>query len=314
MQQEMKYVYQVYLDGSFSKAAEKLFLTQPALSIAIQKIETGLGMQLFDREQRPLTLTPAGEVYIDMIKKTMDLEQETTQKLNDIQDLESGTIRIGGSHYLNAYILPEVLAGFSNQYPKIQLELVENSSAALSEMLSEHKIDLTFNCSPKFIHNFKRYPAFYDTLLLAVPEADPIHQTLGSFALSAHDILNGRHLEKDCPSVPLKEFKELSFILLSSGNNLYDRSQQMFSDAGFKPNVKMVLSQLVTAYHMAEKSFAATFISDRLVQSNSSGLKFYKIDSDLIYRLFYILLPERKYTSFATQRFIDYFVEYMNYS
>ena len=57
MQQEMKYVYQVYLDGSFSKAAEHLYMTQPALSIAVQKLECGLGMPVFDRRTRPLSLT-----------------------------------------------------------------------------------------------------------------------------------------------------------------------------------------------------------------------------------------------------------------
>ena len=68
MQQEMKYVYQVYLDGSISRAAEHLYITQPALSIAIQKIENELGMPLFDRSTRPLTLTLAGQIYIEAVQ------------------------------------------------------------------------------------------------------------------------------------------------------------------------------------------------------------------------------------------------------
>lgn len=67
MQQDFQYIYQVYLDGSFSKAAEHLYLTQPALSIAIQKIENSIGMPLFDRSRRPLQLTAAGEAYIQSI-------------------------------------------------------------------------------------------------------------------------------------------------------------------------------------------------------------------------------------------------------
>lgn len=69
MQQDFKYIYQLYLDGSFSKAAENLYLTQPALSIAIQKIEASMGMPLFDRSKRPLKLTQAGEIYIQAIKR-----------------------------------------------------------------------------------------------------------------------------------------------------------------------------------------------------------------------------------------------------
>ena len=71
MQQEMKYVYQVYLDGSISRAAEHLYITQPALSMSIQKIENELGMPLFDRGTRPLTLTLAGQIYIETVRQAM---------------------------------------------------------------------------------------------------------------------------------------------------------------------------------------------------------------------------------------------------
>ncbi len=138
MNQEMLYVYTVYQEGSFSKAAEKLFLTQPALSISIQKIEHAIGMPLFDRSRRPLQLTEAGIIYVDTVKKMLLLEQEQQQRLNDIQELVTGTIQLGGSHYLNAYILPEILAGFSGKYPGIRLEIMEAGSFALSEMLADN--------------------------------------------------------------------------------------------------------------------------------------------------------------------------------
>ena len=93
MQQDMKYVYQVYLDGSFSKAAENLHLTQPALSIAIQKIEASIGMPLFDRSARPLQLTAAGEIFVDAIKRMESLEQDLKHQISDIQNLNSGEIR-----------------------------------------------------------------------------------------------------------------------------------------------------------------------------------------------------------------------------
>ncbi len=103
MQQEHKYIYQVYKAGSFSKAARDLFMTQPALSIAVQKIETALGQQLFDRSCHPLALTEAGKIYIAAIAKAMELEQQMLQELEDLQNMQSGSLKIGGSHFLNAY-------------------------------------------------------------------------------------------------------------------------------------------------------------------------------------------------------------------
>lgn len=311
MQQDMKYIYQVYLDGSFSKAAEHLYLTQPALSMSVQKIESALGMPIFDRGTRPLSLTQAGEVYIETVRQTMFLEQELEQQIEDIRNLHTGTLCIGGSHYLNAYILPPVLTGFNREYPGIQLELVEDSSARLSQMLSNRELDLTFNCDPKFLQNFKRYPAFYDHILLAVPKEYQINSTLSNAALSAEDIMKGTHLDQACPMVELIQFKELEFLLLAAGNNLHDRGIQLFQEAGFEPKVKMELSQLVTAYHLAEDSLAATFVSDRLVTAENKQLCYYKLDSELTERLFYILLPERKYTSFAVRAFVQFFTDHM---
>ena len=311
MQQEMKYVYQVYLDGSISRAAEHLYITQPALSMSIQKIENELGMPLFDRGTRPLTLTLAGQIYIETVRQAMFLEQDMVRQMEDVRRLNTGSLCIGGSHYLNSYILPHVLTGFSRKYPGIQLQLVERSSAHLAQMLADRELDLTFNCDPAFLENFQRFPAFYDHILLAIPKDDPINQGLMRAALTSRDIVKKRHLKKSSPTVDLAQFQELEFLLLAPGNNLHDRGRQLFQEAGFDPKIKMEVTQLATAYHLAEHGLAATFISDRLVIGERDSLCYYKLDSHLTERLFYILLPERKYISFAVRTFIDYFKDQM---
>lgn len=311
MQQEMRYVYQVYLDGSISRAAEHLYITQPALSIAIQKIENELGMPLFDRSTRPLTLTLAGQIYIEAVQQSILLEQDMERQMEDVRGLNIGSLCIGGSHYMNSYILPQVLTGFSRKYPGIRLELAEHSSAHLSQMLTNRELDLTFSCDPQFMEDFQHFPAFYDHILLAVPREDPINLALTKAALTSRDIIKKTHLKKSCPTVDLIQFKELSFLLLTTGNNLHDRGVQLFEEAGFAPKIKMEVSQLATAYHLAEYGLAATFISDRLVIGERDSLCYYKLDSRLTERLFYILLPKRKYTPLAARAFIQYFTEQM---
>ncbi len=311
MNQEMLYVYTVYQEGSFSKAAEKLFLTQPALSISIQKIEHAIGMPLFDRSRRPLQLTEAGIIYVDTVKKMLLLEQEQQQRLNDIQELVTGTIQLGGSHYLNAYILPEILAGFSGKYPGIRLEIMEAGSFALAEMLADNKLDLTFSCHPQMIREFERYEMFEDHILLAVPRQHPINESMKGFSLTGLDVINGKHLSANFPAAELRSFSELEFILLRKGNNLYDRAQDMFREAGFAPKVKLSLSQLVTAHRLAAANMSATFVSDRLVQASDEALTYYKLRSDYTRRAFYILLPHREYTSRAVKAFIAYIQEHL---
>ncbi len=306
MKPELTYIYTVYEEGSFTKAAEKLFLTQPALSISIQKIEQSIGMPLFDRSRRPLGLTDAGEIYIDTIKKMMQLEKTQEQRINDIRDLVTGSIRLGGSHYLNAYILPRVLSGFSKEYPGVRMEVVEAGSDVLSIMLAERKLDLTFSCNPAFMKDFECYEVFEDHILLAVPSTHKINREYEEYALSAEDVLAGKHLSENCPIIRIGAFSELEYILLSKGNNLYDRAKDIFREAGFEPKIKMNLSQLVTAYHLASANMAATFVSDRLIREGDDSLVFYKLDHPSTTRMFYVLLPNRDYTSRAVKMFIQY--------
>ena len=306
MRQEMEYVWQVYQEKSFSKAADKLFISQPALSMAIRRLEDQLGMPIFDRSTRPLSLTAAGDAYLDYIRQTQFLAEEMEQRMEDIRNVNTGTIRLGGSHYLNAYILPDILTGFLKEYPNIQVELVENSSAVLSRMLADRQLDLTFNCNPRFMMDFERYPAFQDNMLLAVPERFPINGTI-SGGLTAREVAAGRHLLPEHPAVSLAAFQHTDFLLLNAGNNLHDRAMELFREAGFHPRVRLELAQLVTAYRLAAAGLGAAFISDRLVNETEDQLLYYKLDPRQSKRTFYMLLPNRRYTSAAVRRFIEYF-------
>lgn len=299
-------MHQVYQEKSFTKAAERLYMSQPALSMAIRKVEDSLGMPIFDRSARPLALTPAGEAYMAFIQNTRYLEQDLQQQMQDIREVNTGTVRIGGSHYINAYIIPNALSGFTKAHPGVTVQLVEASSAVLSQMLGRREVNVTFNCNPKYMEDFERYPAFEDHLLLAVPRDFQISDVLKEKSLCADEIAAQKHLQSDCPCVTLDAFRNVDFILLNPGNNLHDRANQLFLEAGFAPNIKLELSQLVTAYHMANASVGATFVSDRLVSHGSDQLYYFKLDSDLTTRMFYMLLPNRKYTSKAVHKFVDY--------
>ncbi len=85
----------------------------------------------------------------------------------------------------------------------------------------------------------------------------------------------------------------------------------MFEDAGFAPKIKMSLSQMVTAYRLADNAMGATLISDRIVTAPDSHLDFYKIQSDLTVRQFYILQSQRNYTPFAVREFVEYAREHI---
>lgn len=309
MEANMKYVYQLYLDRSFSKAAEHLYMTQPALSIAIKRVEAELGAELFDRSRHPLALTQAGEAYIATIRQIHHLEEELHREVDDLKALGHGTLRLGGTHYINNYILADALADFAATYPGVHIDLEEGSARRLTGMLRDRELDLTFSCAPEVLDEFEHVPAFSDRILLAVPTGS-VPEGLENHALSAEDILAGRHRMGDVPPISLDRFQDLDFILLRPGNNLFDRNMKMFEDAGVTPKVRLSLSQLVTAFHLAEEGLGATFVSDRLIKAPTPGLCYFLPDSPEAERQFHFIFPPRKYTPFAVKEFIRFTKEY----
>lgn len=306
MSPEMFYVYTIWQEGSFSKAAQKLYLTQPALSIAVRKLEDKIGMPLFDRKHKPLRLTVAGEIYIDTATKELQLEREQQQRFDDIKNLVTGSVRIGGTHYLNAYILPEVLASFNRQYPGVELYIRENSARTAARLLEEREVEITFSCSPELVREYPRYEMFVDHVLLAVPASDPVNEQHRAYALTAEQVEAGAHLDPWMPRIGLEAFADLPLILLREGNNLHDRSWQMFREAHVDPVVKMELNQLVTAFHLAEAGMGATFVSDRIVSGRGDTLLYYPLESALARRSFYILLQRDAYVPVAVRRLVDH--------
>lgn len=305
----MKYIYQIYLDGSFSKAAKSLFITQPALSMAVQKTEADLGMSIFDRSTRPLSLTQEGHIYINTIKEIMVLEDNMHKHLTDIQNMNCGSLILGGTHYVNAHILPDILLGFNSRYPNIDVRILEHGSSVLIHMLEEHQLDFYFSCDPKLISEFPGYKIFTDQLLLAVPENYGINEELKDYSFSAADICNLAHLSPEHPAISLSMFKDLPFLLLFEGSNFYERATSMFHEAGLVPHIKMQLSQSVTAFRFAAAGLGATFVVDRLVKKTDNQLKYYKIDSAYVKRHNYLLHPRNKYVTVAMNAFVQYVSE-----
>lgn len=306
MKADYEYIYTIYQEGSFTRAAERLFITQPALSIAIRKIEARIGMPLFVRNRRPVQLTPAGQLYLKAIRKMQHLENDLDREVLELKNLQAGSLTIGGSHYILSYKIPDLLTAFAETYPRIQLKLIEEGSDALLSLLEREDLDLTFSCDPTIIRRHSHhYRAFQDQILLAVPRALTLPGSAVSVALTCQDVLEGRASHPDCPSVPLSLFRDLPFILLTPGNNLHQRCQILFREAGFTPHVKLMLSQLATAYRLAEHGLAATFVSDAMVSRDSETLLFFRLSDRECIRTFHALLPDREFTPYAVRALIQ---------
>ena len=129
-------------EKNFSKAANRLFITQPSVSHSIKQLENELGIQLFTRTSKGVLLTKEGEVLFDYLKQAFDLINIAEQKMTEMKNLQSGTVTIGGSdstckHYLLPYIQT-----FQELYPDIQIKLQHGSTPQILDKLANGVIDI----------------------------------------------------------------------------------------------------------------------------------------------------------------------------
>ena len=170
MFQGMEYIYTVYKEKSFSKAAKKLFISQPSLSATVKRIEKKIGAPIFDRSTKPLTLTECGEKYIQYIEHIYSLEHEFSNFVNDWDGLKTGNLILGGSTLFSSWVLPPLMSEFSKRFPLVKIKLIEENTSKLSELLRNGKIDFMIdNCIlDEEIFSHSHYHT--EHLLLAVPK------------------------------------------------------------------------------------------------------------------------------------------------
>ena len=143
----MNYVYEVYKERSFSKAAANLYISQPSLSATVKKVEERIGAPIFDRSVSPIQLTECGRHYIKAVEEIMDTQSRFENYLNDLNELKTGQIAIGGSNLFASYILPPVITRFTQKYPLVKVHLVEANTPQLVDQLFRGTLDMVIDNS-----------------------------------------------------------------------------------------------------------------------------------------------------------------------
>lgn len=301
-----KYVYAVYAEKSFTKAAAKLFVSQPALSATIKKQEAILGFKIFIRSSPQITLTQEGEAYIEAIEKLYSVQNELKNKISDISALKAGSITLAGSNFVSSFILSKIIERFSSKFPNIQIKLIESNSLELEEIIIEEKADilLDYGSSNK---NIKSDFLLRESILLAVPASFPINEKLKDCALTHDEIKKGRHLGADVKGVSLDAFDGQSFILLKEGNSMNKIASNLFEEFNINISPAIELDQLMTSYNMCNLGMGIAFLSDTLIKSveEKSYVKFYKINSHATTRSLFMEYKHTKYLNSVMRQFMN---------
>lgn len=188
---QLKYVLMVAEHKNFTKAAEKTFVTQPTLSMQIQKLEEELGILIFDRSTKPLKLTDIGLTIIEQARKIVN----EADRMQDIVDQQKGFI--GGEFKLGVIptvmptLLPMFLKAFTNRYPKVKLNIEELNTDECIQRLQEGNLDAAIAATPLLNENISERVLYYEPFVAYIPENHRLnqHKTITVEDLDIEDIL-----------------------------------------------------------------------------------------------------------------------------
>ncbi len=305
-----EYIYQVYREKSFSRAAEKLHIAQPSLSLTVKKAEERAGAPVFDRSTTPLRLTEFGEKYIEAVEIIRKLQNELEDYIYDTNELRLGHVSIGASNFHSAYILPPVLSLFRKKYPGIQLDLYESSTSDFIQKLAAGALDLAVTNMELDESSYKRFPLFKEKMILAVPSA-MLPRSADEAARLQFDELCREDVSRPC--VSLAGFTHLPFVLLKPGNSSRTIADKLFAAAGASPNVTLELDQAATMYRIAALGIGAAIVSDVLAKKAglSEDMAFFKLGDELSARYIYMYARAGSPISRAAAAFIETACEYL---
>ena len=155
-------------EHSFGRAAEQLSRTQPAISIAIAKLETEFEASLFDRFRGDVRLTAAGQVLFDYAQKILNLRSEAGQAIEELRRLHHGKVTIGANESTSLYVLPGMILKFREKFPYIKVEVFHSSSVQLPQEIKERNLDfgiIAFDANDRELVSF---PILRDELILVL--------------------------------------------------------------------------------------------------------------------------------------------------
>lgn len=299
-ERELLYVKTVTDEKSISKAAEKLFLSQPSLSKCIQKIEASLGTKLFQRTSTGLVLTYTGERYYQIATDIMKIYNDFEIEVGDVNNLKKGRITIGITVYLATLLLPLILPLFKQKYPNIEVFIVEKNSTELEKSLSLGEIDFAIMHTSPFYEisdglNVDFHSLFKDPFLLATKKDHP----LGQYAVKSEN--------SEYPEIDITLFAKEPFIMLNRWQRIRQVSNLILQKANINPIVALTTKSYETARRLACEGIGVTFVPEQYLKISADGYHpdYYSIDIKYSpYWKLCVAVQKKAYISKAAQAFI----------
>lgn len=261
-------------EGSFTAAAKALNITQPTLSQTVRQIETQLGDPIFVRGKTPLSLTPAGSLYVQAARRMVQTQTQLEEALSLLHGKATGTLRLGLMHQRSAELLPQIIGDFSAAYPGVHLQVFERSIDDLEHLLLREEIDMAL------ITNDRQHPrleyrqiASEEIVLLAGKQTELAKRTVSG------------------ATIGLREAAQEHFVMPMAYSPRYRYFDELLHSCNMQPDIYLQCDNISTAMRSCARAnlvMLAPFISFLCDSSAMRNLHHYHLGTDAYLPPFYM--------------------------
>ncbi|MCL6591919.1 MAG: LysR family transcriptional regulator [Firmicutes bacterium] len=271
---------------SFSRAAEKLHLTQPAVTLQIKNLEEELGQLLFERLGHTLGLTAAGEVLLGYARQILNLTETATETIRQFCE-SRGRITIGAGTTNTIFRLPRILQKYREAHPQVEIRIRNGASDLIGKLVYENAVDLGLvtTINPEF--NVNTVPLYQDRISLIAPRG------YGSRITKA-------------------ELEEKSLIMFRAGSGFHQFLMERFHKQQYNPNVTMELESIEAIIRLVQSGLGLAFLPEIAVLPELKSGELIQVevhDWPVMIRQTYLIYRRDKYLTWPIKAFLSHLVQ-----
>ncbi len=287
---QLRILKAIAAEGSFKRAADSLYVSQPAVSLQVQNLERQLDVPLFDRGGRRAQLTEAGHLLLSYGEKILTLCQETCRAIEDLQHLQGGTLVVGASQTTGTYLLPRMIGLFRQRYPDVSVQLHVHSTRRTAWSVANGQIDLAIiggEVPVELQESLEIIPYAEDELALILPVFHPF---------AALEMVQRDDLYK------------LQFIALDSQSTIRKVLDQVLARCGIETRrlrVEMELNSIEAIKNAVQAGLGAAFVSVSAIEKELQMEVLHRatIEQVTVKRLLSVIYNPNRYRSKAAEAF-----------
>lgn len=285
---DFEYVEAIARHHSFSKASQELFVSQPALTQAIQRLEQELNLPLFTREHNFVSLTLAGELFLEESREVLKITNRLRNRIASIDHMENMTVKLGVSNFYGAHTMPMIMSYISAHYPGIRINLTEDVSHNLEKLLDSNQLDFALVPSPLLIKTLSCQVLFEEEILLAAHCSRRLPTTKTSAA-------------SPLPFLDLSLIHE-PYILMKRGQKFRRITDAVFAEYQIQPNIFFETLNLGTVEAFVKQDLGVGFLPSSLPKD--PDVTYYRFASKHASRNYVIAYKEDNYQAKTSMEII----------